>query len=624
MEASDRLLVVLGEVGEILRVHHPPPPSVENPAQAALDEARVALEAAQLELKGAKKNKAEKKVADATKLVEEREKQMPEAKPNGGEPDQSALESLLEKRKTMRKGKEVVTKDKTGESMADFADAMYVDHDKAKAEGALGEYKVAPGGEPMVELLLADGGLASPCSFNAIRPATLKSRLIYLNDRTRGLEKTAAQDRMKFAARLLWGAQDRNVPGALGMANGRVGVVTKGKRMDSGGKPTQIRLRWPDGSHSKWLLVQDVKPPPSRPLSTIAQAMATVEEEKRVAKEQEEEELRKVELKAALKEARRVEARQLKDSQPAAAYFEHGEGDDDAGADPDADGDDAIDLDSHTSSKVSIANNDSGPSEQGMARAGVTGKGETATRLLGIDIREPEPGSERTTNNAVWEPDRLLAYGLFLVRDTPNGPAGAPTKAVQMIEFGHAPLAVSAQPDGSFGEEGSVDTGGSDWSQQISFNPADEREPLAQLLLAHAIDAAAASAAALSEGEEGAQQGSVVASGPATVFPRLAAAAAAGSKRAAEVAAADALSADEGLSRGSGVIRIRRLKVGQSVCSITAEDSTLGSMEDAAVMEEEESLALPIELLWQPADEREAKAGVRHERHIIWPADLIV
>ena len=75
------------------------------------------------------------------------------------EPDQSALESLLEKRKKLRKGKEVVTADKTGESMADFADAMYVDHDKAKAEDALGEYKVAPGGEPMVELLLADGGM---------------------------------------------------------------------------------------------------------------------------------------------------------------------------------------------------------------------------------------------------------------------------------------------------------------------------------------------------------------------------------------------------------------------------------------------------------------------------------
>ena len=83
---------------------------------------------------------------------------------------------------------------------------------------------------------------------------------------------------MKFAARLLWGAQDRNVPGALGMVNGRVGVVTKGKRMDSAGKPTQVRLRWPDGSHSKWHLIQDVKPPPSKPLSTIAQAMAAVEE----------------------------------------------------------------------------------------------------------------------------------------------------------------------------------------------------------------------------------------------------------------------------------------------------------------------------------------------------------
>ena len=121
--------------------------------------------------------------------------------------------------------------------------------------------------------------------------------------------------------------------------------------------------------------------------------------------------MRKVELKAALKEARRVEARQLKNSQPAAAYFEHGEDEEEAD-----DGDDGESVvESHTSNKVAIANNDSGPSEKGMARAGVTGKGETATRLLGIDIREPEPGAERTTDNAVWQPDRLLAYGLFLV-----------------------------------------------------------------------------------------------------------------------------------------------------------------------------------------------------------------
>jgi hypothetical protein len=67
---------------------------------------------------------------------------------------------------------------------------------------------------------------------------------------------------------------------------GIVGVVTKGKRMDAAGKPTQVRLRWPDGSHSRWLLIQDVMPPPRKPLSTIAQAMVASEEAKRVAREQ--------------------------------------------------------------------------------------------------------------------------------------------------------------------------------------------------------------------------------------------------------------------------------------------------------------------------------------------------
>jgi hypothetical protein len=70
-----------GEVGEVFRVHHPPPP-VED--------------------------------------VEEGDE---------GPADQSAVEALIEKRKVMRKGKEVVSEDKSGESLADFADALYIDHD---------------------------------------------------------------------------------------------------------------------------------------------------------------------------------------------------------------------------------------------------------------------------------------------------------------------------------------------------------------------------------------------------------------------------------------------------------------------------------------------------------------
>eukprot|EP01046_Picozoa_sp_COSAG06_P063896 COSAG06_NODE_15035_length_1102_cov_2.006979_2_plen_185_part_00 len=184
-----------------------------------------------------------------------------------------------------------------------------------------------------------------------------------------------------------------------------------------------------------------------------------------------------------------------------------------------------------------------------------------------------------------------------------------------MIEYGHAPLARSAQPDGTRAEQGSVDTGGSDWSQQISFDPADEREPLAQVLLAHAVDAAAAqvtqtaaSAAAGRAEETGGEGPIVVASGPTAVFPRLCAASAAAARRAAVA----------GGERAESGAR----------CSITTEDSTLSSdvaaMEDRAVMEEEEPLALPTELLWQPAAEEERRAGVRTEKHVIWPADLIV
>ena len=39
-----------------------------------------------------------------------------------------------------------------------------------------------------------------------------------------------------------------------------------------------------------------------------------------------------------------------------------------------------------------------------------------------------------------------------------------------------------------------MDTGGSDWSARCGFEPPAEREPLAQALLAHAVEAAAAAA----------------------------------------------------------------------------------------------------------------------------------
>ena len=43
-----------------------------------------------------------------------------------------------------------------------------------------------------------------------------------------------------------------------------------------------------------------------------------------------------------------------------------------------------------------------------------------------------------------------------------------------------------------------------------------------------------------------------------------------------------------------------------------------------AVAEEEDSLALPTEMLWQPAAEKERRVPLRMERHVLWPADLVV
>ncbi len=178
-------------------------------------------------------------------------------------------------------------------------------------------------------------------------------------------------------------------------------------------------------------------------------------------------------------------------------------------------------------------------------------------------------------------------------------------------------------------QEGSVDTGGSDWTQHSHFDPSDEREPLAQVLLAHAIDSAASQITRnqqhdLSHRQQGGSNSNggsggdgidpgdsatVVASGPAAVFPRLCASSAAAARRAAETRDED----EHGVG-GYGI---------GARMSITTEDSTLGAMEDDFVAEEEEPLALPTEMLWQPAAYVERKAKVRSEKHVLWPADLV-
>ena len=180
------------------------------------------------------------------------------------------------------------------------------------------------------------------------------------------------------------------MPGALGMLDGRVGVVTKGKRFDNTGKPTQVRLRWQDGSHSRWRLIQDVQVPP-KPLSTIAQAMAAAEEDKRVAQQAKDAALHA----SALEEKRRQTKKGLVTEDgshaprngdtgtgdAAAAFFETG-----------VEADDSNDDDGDRSATVETV------------AAGRDGEGHG---LLGIDIRKTD--GEQTTDNSVWEPDQLLA-----------------------------------------------------------------------------------------------------------------------------------------------------------------------------------------------------------------------
>ena len=130
-----------------------------------------------------------------------------------------------------------------------------------------------------------------------------------------------------------------------------MGVVTKGKRDN-----TQVRLRWPDGSHSRWHLIHKLEEPPT-PLTHLAETMAAAEA-----------------ARAAGEEARE------KGSQgTAGAAARAGAG---AGQEPEPE-----------------------PEPQaGGARAG---------GLLGADITAPE---DATTDNSVWLPDHILAYALFLVR----------------------------------------------------------------------------------------------------------------------------------------------------------------------------------------------------------------
>ena len=97
---------------------------------------------------------------------------------------------------------------KAGESMAEFADAMFIDPDGTEDEAATGPFRVGRGCEPMVELRFADvsrhsvvpgvwvaffqecqrydrrgqGGLSAPCSFSAVRAASTLARAYYAKD----------------------------------------------------------------------------------------------------------------------------------------------------------------------------------------------------------------------------------------------------------------------------------------------------------------------------------------------------------------------------------------------------------------------------------------------------------
>ena len=135
-----------------------------------------------------------------------------------------------------------------------------------------------------------------------------------------------------------------------------MGVVTKGKRDN-----TQVRLRWPDGSHSRWHLIHKLEEPPT-PLTHLAEAMAAAEA-----------------ARAAEEEARE------KGSQGTAG----------AGA----------------GAGVRAGQE---PEPEPEPQAGAAGAaGARAGGLLGADITAPE---DATTDNSVWLPDHILAYALFLVR----------------------------------------------------------------------------------------------------------------------------------------------------------------------------------------------------------------
>eukprot|EP01043_Picozoa_sp_COSAG02_P060629 COSAG02_NODE_7963_length_2770_cov_11.080494_2_plen_174_part_00 len=173
------------------------------------------------------------------------------------------------------------------------------------------------------------------------------------------------------------------MPGALGMLEGRVGVVTKGKRFDATGKPTQVRLRWPDGSHSRWRLIQDVQLPPE-PLSTIAQAMAAVEQDKLVAQQAEDAALHAAAMKETRQQVKTDSHATAGDAKPAqgdaaVAFFETG-----------IEVDDNSDVDGEVSA---------------VSSAGATDGHGQGDDLLGVR----QTGGEQTTDNSVWEPDRLLA-----------------------------------------------------------------------------------------------------------------------------------------------------------------------------------------------------------------------
>ena len=147
------------------------------------------------------------------------------------------------------------------------------------------------------------------------------------------------------------------------------------------------------------VFIQHVKPAPE-PLSSVAQAMADAEEEKRVAEQAEDAALestamREARLKRAQQKKKKKKKKEEKtvegEGETAAAFFE-------GGNDADGDDDESDDDDDEE---------DEEPAADGGGGGGTKAAQSSSSGLLGVDIRETD--GEKTTDNSVWEPDRLLA-----------------------------------------------------------------------------------------------------------------------------------------------------------------------------------------------------------------------